>query len=215
MKGMDWLGSIEGIKSENKFHRVMIPVLALGWLVTLVALLSRDQIVVVQPPTAVEKVWVGQKASDEAYKKAWGLYVAELVGNVTPSSADFIANSLQDMLDPKVFDQVSTAVLAAKAQFAKDHLITSFVPKDVQFDKKLNRVFVVGKGSMRTVGQIRDVQEQQRVFEMSVTIRNYRPMLTYYSTYFGEPRNSDNIDRIERLEADAKNKAEAAAKEDK
>ena len=71
--------------------------------------------------------------------------MAELLGNVTPTNADFIGKAITPLLSaelyPSVMDALSEQVNALKI----DRVATSFKPRQVTYEQATGKVFVTGE----------------------------------------------------------------------
>ena len=84
----DFLATWRGLTLENRLHRLAVLGLIGTNLITAVALLRADHTVVLVPPVLEGQVSVARESASQEVKEAWALYVAELLGNVSPSSAE-------------------------------------------------------------------------------------------------------------------------------
>ena len=90
MKFDVFLKSWQGTQLENRWQRFLIAVLVLSNLLLAVAAFSRNTVVAIQPPTLSETAEVSRNQATQPYLESWGLYLAELMGNVTPGNVSFI-----------------------------------------------------------------------------------------------------------------------------
>jgi conjugal transfer pilus assembly protein TraE len=52
----------------------------------------------------------GGDAASSELKESWGLYLAELLGNVTPTNADFIGKAIAPLLSTELYRSVMDAL---------------------------------------------------------------------------------------------------------
>ena len=64
----------------------------------------------IQPPTLSETAEVSRNQATQPYLESWGLYLAELMGNVTPGNVSFIRVAIEPLLSPAVYQQVVDAL---------------------------------------------------------------------------------------------------------
>ena len=90
MKLCQFLESWRIVQAENRLHRIVL----LGLIVTnglsALAALRTERAVVLVPPSLDKEVEITRNTASSELKESWGLYLAELLGNVTPTNADFI-----------------------------------------------------------------------------------------------------------------------------
>jgi len=65
----------------------------------------------------------------------WGLFFAQLLGNVTPGNADLILPALGPLLAPALYQSVRDAVAEQLALFTREQLTTRYEPRQVQYDR--------------------------------------------------------------------------------
>jgi hypothetical protein len=85
-----FLETWRGLTLENRFHRVVLLGLVASNLVSAVALLHAERTVVLVPPGLEGPVEVARESAAREVKEAWALYLAELLGNVSPANAEFL-----------------------------------------------------------------------------------------------------------------------------
>lgn len=190
------------LRTENVLYRTLVPVLVIANVISMAGWLSKDRVTTLVPPTLSEAVSVSKRSADAGYKKAWGLYVASLLGNVSPGNADFVIESLQLLMSPRVFSNLKQSVASDVDMIKKDGVSVSFEQKQVLYEKETDKVFIVGRtGISNSAGT---VTKFDRVFEVRVDIENGQPQIIELDSYQGKPRTQDV------LKAMAPNKSEEA-----
>lgn len=202
-----FLQTWNGALSENKFHRVLIPLLILTNLVSTVGWLTKDRVTVLVPQGLSEEAEIASKKASGGYKKSWGLFVSQMLGNITPGNADFMLNTLAPMLESSLYVRFRQSVTVELDDIKKNNLTTSFEPKQVTYEAATDKVFVAGRTIIEAVGGTR--QQFDRVFELQIQIKNGQPLITSMESYQGQPRTLDYMSRhardIERAEQQAAN----------
>jgi len=90
------------LQASNRFLKsVCIFLMALN-LLSLIGWLKKDTVVILIPPGLSEKSEIAKNKASEGYKKAWGMYTATLIGNVTPENADFVLESFSGMVTGEI-----------------------------------------------------------------------------------------------------------------
>jgi len=189
MKWTIFSNTWRGLKAENVLYRTLVPVLVIANLISMAGWLQKDRITVLVPPTLNEATSVSKRSADAGYKKAWGLFVASLLGNVSPGNADFVMESLQLLMAPRVFATLKSSVASDVEMIKKDGVSVSFEQKTVLFERETDKVFVIGRtGISNAAGS---VTKFDRVFEMRVTIDNGQPQIVELDSYQGKPKTVD------------------------
>lgn len=187
VKFATFLTTWEGLQLENRWSRICTASLLLIVVLLSIKILRKETIIVLQPGTLTTEAWVASKGSSQSYKEAWGLFLAQLVGNVTPNSLEFIKERLQPLLAPKVYQEVMDEVNIQAQQIKKDRLSLRFEPKSVEYEVATGKVFVCGTSFENGAGG-RSELRSDRTYEFVITINNYGPLITSISTYSGPPR---------------------------
>ena len=98
----DFLSTWRGLTLENRLHRLAVLGLIGTNLVIAVALLRAERTVVLVPPVLEGQVSVARANASQEVKEAWALFVAELLGNVSPTGAEFLEKALDPLLAPSL-----------------------------------------------------------------------------------------------------------------
>ncbi|GAB3229054.1 TraE/TraK family type IV conjugative transfer system protein [Pseudaeromonas pectinilytica] len=117
MKFDVFLKSWQGTQLENRWQRFLIAVLVLSNLLLAVAAFSRNTVVAIQPPTLSETAEVSRNQATQPYLESWGLYLAELMGNVTPGNVSFIRVAIEPLAYSHAWRSLNN--------IHADHVITS------------------------------------------------------------------------------------------
>lgn len=170
---------------ESATKNVVIAALVITNVLIAVCLFRIEETIVLVPPIVDEPMSVKASDASSAYKKAWGLTVAQLAGNVTPGNADLVMESLGDLMSPEAYRKIAANLSAQVADIKRDSLTVSFEPQQILYESETNTVFVSGPFASRGVsGQpIRAV----RTYEMTIEVRLGRPWITSFKPYSGMP----------------------------
>lgn len=189
--------SIEGTRNENGFMRkAMIGMIAIN-AILVVSLLNRNTLVTVVPPAMTEQGWVDSNAASDSFTNAWALYVANVVGNVTPSTAGIIRSSLEPLLDEEIYQDVINSIESQVTKIRQDRVTLKFEPKKVLREKEdSNKFYVTGRSIM--TGPTGKPERTNVTYEIILEIHNYRPVIKYLTTYNGGPKTEDVIRREEK-----------------
>jgi conjugal transfer pilus assembly protein TraE len=200
--------SIMGTRTENSFLKKALAGMVLINACLAVAAVSRDTVVSIIPPTMTERGWLDANAASDSYTEAWALYIASVVGNVTPSNAGMIRTSLEPILDESIYQEVINAIESQVSKIRQDRVTLKFEAKQVLREKNNpNKFFVVGRSIM--TGPTGRPERQNVTYEVELQIKNYRPVVKYLSTYSGGPKTEDVI-RREDKSSKAKSRMEKA-----
>lgn len=194
MNTSSFLKTWEGALVENKFNRVFNGFLAVSVLLLAYMTFNKDQIVIVKPETLSSEAWITKDKASQSYKEAWGLFFAQLSGNVTPDNVDFIKERFKPLLSPAIYSEVIDALEIQALGIKKDRITIRFEPRFVEYEASSDMVFVYGYSFIK--GSSDTVDRQDRTYEYRIKISNYAPMLIDLNTYQGKPKTERVLEQI-------------------
>lgn len=191
MKLTQLLESWSLVQAENRLHRVVLVGLVITNGLSALAALRTERTVVLVPPTLTQEVEITRNTASSELKEAWGLYLAELLGNVTPATAEFISKALAPLLSTDIYRAVMDALSEQINALKMDRVATSFKPRQVSYEQETDKVFV--SGELTAQGPNAKAETRHRTYEFVISIRNYRPRLDYIDVYPDEPRTLERL----------------------
>ncbi len=181
------LATWRGTTLENRVWRIAILVLVVANLV-LVGLVGQvERTVVLVPPVLEGEVTVARDRASQEVEEAWGLYVAELLGNVTPATVEPLTRVLDPLFAGGLRREVMKAIAAQTEAIKRENVSMRFSPRQVGYDTATRTVFVTG--THRTEGPAAQPVSNERTYEVRVEFRNYRPLITHLDVYRGDRRS--------------------------
>lgn len=181
-------------RGENKFLRILVAVLIAGILWVTFSSANKDQVIMLVPPTLAEKGWVSSTQSSAEVANAWVLYVAMLLGNVTPANAGIVKDALGPILAADIQREVMEALDVQIQQIRADKISLAFEPERIVRDESNdNRFYVTGRATSE--GPTGEKKRTVRTYEMDFAIEGYRPTISWINTYGSTPRTSDVVAR--------------------
>ena len=178
------------LHASNRFLKIVCLFLMTLNLVALIGWLKKDNIVILVPPSLSEKSEIAKNTAAEGYKKAWGMYAATLLGNVTPENADFVLDSFANMVTGEIRALVIEQIAAELETLKQEKVSSSFEIRRVTYEPESDKVFVSGRNRMAGLGV-------------------HTPIITQMATYEGAPKLLKMVEQVE-----AKQKAEATLEKD-
>lgn len=189
-----WEGSLE----ENKWNRIFNGFLAVAVLLLTYMVLTKDTIVIIKPETLGSEAWLTKNKSSQSYKESWGLFFAQLSGNVTPNNVAFIKERLKPLLSPAIYGDVIDSLEEQSLNIKQDRISIRFEPKFVEYEKVSDKVFVYGYSFIK--GSADDENRQERTYEYRIKIANYAPMIMDLNTYQGKPKTERVLLQLQQRE---------------
>jgi len=191
-----YLKTWEGLQKENRWGRMIQASLLVIVLLLVLKVFTKETIVTIQPFTLTEEAWVAQKSASRSYKEAWGFAFAQLLGNVTPTTVEFIKERVSPLLSPRIYQEVIDALEMQARQIKEDRVTMRFEPRVVEYEMSTDKVFVYGYSY--TKGANSKENRTERTYQFSIQIANYAPLLTYLETYAGRPRTKGTLEKMQR-----------------
>lgn len=173
-------------QNQNRSLRVAVVLLLIANVILAAATFSQQAIVTIQPPYMNEAVRITLNDANATYKKAWGLLVANLLGNVRPGKADFIVETLKPMLSSELFRPVIQAIQEQAKKVKENAITATFAAQEITYDSKTDTVYVFGNQVSKGPGS--DPIRIPRTYELQISIRDYRPFLTSLDIYEHAPK---------------------------
>jgi conjugal transfer pilus assembly protein TraE len=172
------------VASAKLLMLVVICLVILNIFFGIALLRSRTQTILV-PPNMDHSVRIGYAEADADYYKSWGLYVAEMVGNLTPGNANFVSTALGRLFSSSDYQKVTSAVLAQGQSMAHNGVVSFFKAEAVIWEPQTSRVFVTG--TRREVSPNGNASSVQTVtYQMRVSMSAGQPVLDQFITYEGQ-----------------------------
>lgn len=198
MNTSDFVKTWEGALTENKWNRIFNGALAAGVLILAYMAFNKEEIVVIKPETLGSEAWITRSESSESYKESWGLFFAQLTGNITPANVDFLKDRLKPLLSPKIYSEVIDTMEGQSKSIQDDRITIRFEPRFVEYEKTSDKVFVYGYSFVK--GATGKEERTERTYEYKIHIANYAPMIIDLDTYAGKPKTEKVIEQLERKE---------------
>lgn len=173
------------VRLENFIGRITMPVLAVALLISTYSLSNQTPIITVLPPNMTEEAKLAHNDANAATKKAYGLYVAQMLGNVHPGTVGFLVSAIEDILHPSIYHDVKESVMDQVNDIEQENLSISFEPRTADYWKDTNRVVVYGNRITEGRGDTKTVE--QATYEFEVIVSNYLPQISYVNVYVGAP----------------------------
>ncbi|MBZ9574494.1 TraE/TraK family type IV conjugative transfer system protein [Modicisalibacter sp. MOD 31.J] len=177
---------IVGAQTEARWLRWIALGLLGANIVLAVGVFQTRTVVTIQPPGMSEAAQIAENHANAAYKKAWGLFIANLLGNVKPGSADFVIATLTPLLAPDLYRPVVDAIQDQALKINRAKVATSFIAQEILYNPQNDRVYVAGRQTSSGPGS--DPVTRERTYELVLSIEDYKPMITALDVYADSPR---------------------------
>ncbi len=174
--------------AERNLHRIATPALAIAVLLLIMALVNNKPLVILVPPKLTEQVRISMDSADEAYKRSWGLFVATMIGNVTPGNAEYLLRNVEGLLSPRVYQSIKENLADQVQRIKRESMSITFNPREIQYEIATDRVFVFGRATI--TGSSGEKAEEARTYEFEIDMVNGIPQVTYFDLYSDKPKTA-------------------------
>jgi conjugal transfer pilus assembly protein TraE len=171
--------------------------------VLLASLAGRERVVVV-PPTVQKTFWIEAERASPEYLEQMAYFLAQLVLNVTPQSAEAQSRILLNYAAPSAYGELRTAMAANAERVKRDGSSTVFSPQDLIVDETRQRVGL--RGLLTTFISDRRVSEVAKGYVIELQFAAGRIVLKT----FRESSPNDPLE-LQTRPADAKSASGTAA----
>jgi len=195
MKFREFFSTWDGIVRENRFHRLVIGGLIISNVLAALAAFRTERSVILVPPGLNKEVEVTRNRASAEFKQAWGLFLSELLGNITPGTVDFIRQTLAPMLASSIYQEVMEDLTRQVEEIKRNQVSLSFQPAEVLYEEETDKVFVTGR--LRAQGPGSRPVDTIRTYEFIVDINDYRPLIRHIDGYPGRPRTKEQLKNAE------------------
>lgn len=178
------------IKSENVWGRIIMAGMLLVIFLLSIIVFSEKTVVTMVPPGLDEAAQQHANKADAGIHKAWSMYLASTLGNVTPATAEFARSTIDPVLGPRIRDEALVMLDKQIDTIRRDQTSYSFEPREVQYDAATTTTYVVGRHFTHQAGKALP-DRVNRTYEFRWNFVNYMPSLAFIDTYEGAPRLKD------------------------
>jgi conjugal transfer pilus assembly protein TraE len=185
-------------------HSKRITLINGGLVVVIMALsfqiLMTKPVAIATPPNYSEPIQMIGNQANAAYKKQWGIFVANMLGNVNLRNVDIVLDTMKSMLSLSDYDALNEQVSGlVKALDIRDQY-QQYTVLDVFYDNKYDKVIIYGERKLVDRKKRSSEDDSSRpvrwTYELTVISANGTPKLTTIDQYEGAPQLERN--RIER-----------------
>lgn len=206
--------SFSELKSETSTYKKLCAGLIAANVVLGVFLFNKQTTVVLQPWTLTTTAQLEKSYASREYKEAWGLALAELLGNITPENVDFVVERLKPLLAPDIYNDTVRNAEEQALMLKEDRVTSSFIPRTVEYEPSSKKVFVKGRKLVQGAATFSDDldgkgEKSEVTYEFEIEISNYMPVIRSIEVYSGQARTGKVL---RRMEQQAKRKAAREAK---
>ncbi|MBF0609494.1 MAG: hypothetical protein G8345_00675 [Magnetococcales bacterium] len=177
--------SWQKLQGENTFHRILTLIMLLVTLISTYGWLHKERVVVLVPPGISDEMTISDRKASGTYKVGWGVFLAHMVGNVTPESSKIVQDMVNRYLSGDARLVLARQIAENLDRLRQDKVSAVFELRKAFYDPNDDLVFVNGMSSF--VGQAGKTRKVEHTFEFRVTIANWGPEVTSMALVEGPP----------------------------
>lgn len=157
------------LQASNRFLKLVCLSLMGINLLTLIGWLKKDTAVILIPPSLSEKSEIAQNKASEGYKKAWAMYTATLIGNVSPENADFVLDSFSNMVTGEIRSLITEQVAQELDMLKQEKVASRFEIVRVTYEPETDKVFITGRNVL--IGAVSKSAPTEQTFEFQIDVK--------------------------------------------
>lgn len=142
------------------------------------------------PPGLEGPAIIERNTATKNYFEAWSMYFVTVLGSVTPSNAQSIADYIGKNVDQPIWHSVRSQILSVidDPQYNRQGAFNRFVPGRVVYEPDTNKTFVEGEMSTLSYRTANQAVAIAATYELTIQIRNGIPLVTTLDSYPGIAR---------------------------
>lgn len=176
MNFKDFFSSYQGSLAAARYQKHIIFLLLVSNVILGIALSSKERTVVMVPPNLEQDTWVSKTDASISLKETWAVYVATMLGNVTPRSVAGLGPMLQKIVAPGAYKDVMDNLATLKKEVDAEQIEIQFSPTGVFAIPSKDKVAVSGEFRLRSA---RGAEKKfVRTYVIGLKTRNYQPSVT-------------------------------------
>jgi conjugal transfer pilus assembly protein TraE len=183
------------IQRSNQFMKMVCLCLLATNILVVFGWLKKDTSIILVPPGLSEKSEIAKNKASEGYKKSWAMYVATLIGNVTPENADFVLDSFGGMVTGEIRQSVIEQITQELDTLKLEKVSSTFEIVYVTYEPETDKVYISGRNRMTGAGG-KSVPTEQ-TFEFKIDVKQYSPIITQMASYAGQPKLTNVLQKEE------------------
>lgn len=161
------------------------------------------------PPAITQPFIVGGQQFDRAHIEQMGLYVAQLMLNVTPKSVRFQGEQLSKLVAPERYSEIINQVQINAAMIERINVSTMFVPVSYHYDPKYpSRIGITG--SLQSLYADKSIQAEPKSYliEFGRSSAGSMQLMQFKETEAGDPIGIEAEFKEEHPQSEKPNKSE-------
>ena len=170
-----WIRNWKSALAENFFLRSVTLLLGISLVITTLMLSIKNERILLVPPQMTKEFWIERDRVSPEYIEQMGVFIATLVGNLSPGNAEFNVNMLiKHYLDPGRNNPEAMRELLRQAAYIKKNNITqAFFPSSISIVDSANMRVRVEGSNIINIGTTR-ISGEKVSYLIKFNARDYK-----------------------------------------
>ena len=225
MNGANYEKTFQALQLDNKYLKIFSGALLVICLLQAFKIVRTKPVFVMAPSTMDAEMTIGSNYASRDFYAAWGMFIANTVGNVNPRNGDFLIAQIAPLFHSSIYQEAVDVMSDQITAISLDRITYTFEPETVTFesdkrditiedgeavqiqDYSNDRVYVTG--TQIEQGPIGEPVRREVTYEMEFDVFNYLPRILVLDNYEGRPRTT----KINQSRARAEEAKERVARE--
>lgn len=166
------------------------------WLVSMLA--KKEVTTIVTPPSFTQQISMRGEQVSESYQSMWSMFVAEMIGNISPSRMEIVLQTMQRMIPISDWVEVKEQMTSQLARLKIRKIEEKFSVKDVSIDPITKVVWVTGDKETTSIRTGRSVSEMW-TFEVRIDANSVgSPVIKHLKQYAGAPQKKRRAKELQK-----------------
>jgi len=190
-----WIRNWKSALAENFFLRSVTLLLGISLVITTLMLSVKNERILLVPPQMTKEFWIERDRVSPEYVEQMGVFIATLVGNLSPANAEFNVNMLvKHYLDPGSKNPEAMRELLGQAAYIKKNNITqAFFPSSISIVDSANMKVRVEGSNIINIGTAR-ISGEKVSYLIKFNARDYK---LYVEEFMIESKEKDRDNAAE------------------
>lgn len=140
--------------------------------------MTRDDKIILVPPTISQDVWVMGGSSSKSYIEEWALYLSSELLNMTPETASFHHGSVLRYVHPKSSATLKKQFEADSKHLKENTISTLFKPKNVTVIQQGAKGTALVEGTLSTFVGSKLIESDDKKYTLDFETSKYAPQFS-------------------------------------
>jgi conjugal transfer pilus assembly protein TraE len=150
--------------------------------------LTNHERIILLPLKLDKRTELAYDSASKEYHEKYGLSLAALLGNMTPSTSHTTVSALKSILTASLYRDLKEVLEKQADEIKNSGVSLSFSPDKWEFEPLTDSTYVTGTQTITPLNG--DTREKVVTFEFKLIVNQYVPFISYFDFYDGPAHNS-------------------------